>query len=313
MLTGAKIALNWWLFFLSKLSCALLSCWRHEPFLALPCLFPCGAMGNCYAMEEMALLNIRCSEGHLYWSVREISEAGWALQFSQKAASLISCVLHSSPLSFSVICWALYRVWGLSMGKVTSKERWAHLIGPLREELSGAMASSPTQLSHPGFWAVGFMALHKPVIHPQLAVDCGLEGLSEACVSTSDLGWFPLCFTVSALIMCVCPSCPKGFSKRRFDRMQLWSCFSITLDWYTNLLSFLSFMCSISHPRVVLKCASTICTRWNVSGYFPLVENGIWVIGEGVWIAPKISVLLLGWFCLVDLFLLPLLLAAAHS
>lgn len=178
------------------------------------------------------------------------------------------------------------------------------------------MTSSPTQLSHPGFWAGGFMALHKPVIQPQLTVAYGLESLSEDCVSSSDLGWFPLCFTVSAWIFCVCPSCPKGFSKRRFDRMQLCSCFSVPLDWCTNLLSFLSFMCSISHPRVVLECASGICTRWNVNGYCSPVENGIWVTGarlKGVWRAPRISVLLLGWFCLVDLLLLPLLLAAAHS
>lgn len=159
------------------------------------------------------------------------------------------------------------------MGRVSIKERWAHLIGPLREDLSGAVASSPTQLSHPGFWAVGFV-----VLHPQLAAACGLEGLSKECVSSFDLWWFPLCFTVSTWIMCVCPSCPKGFPKRRFDTMQLCSCFSVTLDWSTNLLSFLSFMCSISHPRVVLECTSGICTRWNVSGYCPPVENGIWVI-----------------------------------
>uniref|UniRef100_A0A8C0V2K4 Cell division control protein 42 homolog n=1 Tax=Cyanistes caeruleus TaxID=156563 RepID=A0A8C0V2K4_CYACU len=46
MLTGTKIVLNWWLFFLSKLSFALLSCWSREIFLSLPSLFPCGAMGN---------------------------------------------------------------------------------------------------------------------------------------------------------------------------------------------------------------------------------------------------------------------------
>lgn len=202
------------------------------------------------------------------------------------------------------------------MGMLSSKERWAYLIGPLREELSGAMASSPTQLSHPGFWAVGFMALHKPVMHPQLAVDYGLEGFLR--IMLVHLTWDgSLCASLSLPWLCVCPFCHKGFSKRRFDlRMQLWTSFSITLDWCTNLLSFLSYMWSISHPRVVLECGIEICTRWNVSGYCHSVENGIWVIGawlEGVWRAPKISVLLLGWFCLVDLFLLPLLLAAAEA
>lgn len=180
------------------------------------------------------------------------------------------------------------------MGRVWSKERWAHLIGALREELSRAMASSPPQQSHLSFWAVGFMALHRPVMHLQLAGACGLEGLSEDYVSSPDLGWFPLCFTVSVWIMCVCPSCPKGFSKRRFNRIQLCS---VPLDWSTNLLSFLSFMCSISHPRVVLECASGICTRGNVNGYCCPV--GSWVTGaqlKGVWRAPKISVLLLDGF-----------------
>lgn len=64
---GAKIALNWWLFFLSKLPCAVPSGThrRRELFLAVPCPFPC--VGGNGAAEQ---------QGRLFLSAWEISETG---------------------------------------------------------------------------------------------------------------------------------------------------------------------------------------------------------------------------------------------